>query len=289
MRNIGILGAMLPVKDIYHAAPGLFDLLLSRFSQDSPLAAAEAIQAELFQGFRIGADAVTPFNTYPTISVTEEDTDHTGFLSLCTGMERLSDALENMLQWTERVDTLQLLKQEKCAVLLADKWDAAEFLVYFAPRHKAWLHRNSIPAIRIVCVHSTLRRDEMDIRTEFFNPEKRPFPFEGVIFSGRMEDKKLGAYCKSPVFCLIAGACDIAGNHRDVVALGRWDGEQYSAWNRVPSPFFIRPSPETVGKTSVVARNIVNRLCSVMSGPEEVVLRAYLTEKERLGIGYESG
>lgn len=129
----------------------------------------------------------------------------------------------------------------------------------------------------------------MEIRTEFFNPETPPILFEGVIFSGRMEDKKLGAYCKSPVFCLIAGACDIAGNHRDVVALGRWDGEKYSAWNRVPSPFLIRSSSETVGKTSVVARNVVNRLCSAMSGTDEEVLRAYLTEKERLGVVYESG
>lgn len=126
----------------------------------------------------------------------------------------------------------------------------------------------------------------MEPRVEFYDPEKKPIPFEGVAFSGRMADKKLGAYCKSKMFCVVAGAC----NQRDVVALGRWNGETYSTLNGVPAPFIVRPSPNTVGKTSVIARNIVSRLCSYMKGGNEAeILREYLMEQERLGISYGSG
>lgn len=126
----------------------------------------------------------------------------------------------------------------------------------------------------------------MNTRVEFFDPDKKPIPFEGVAFSGRMADKKLGAYCKTEKFCLVAGSC----NQRDIVALGRWNGEAYSVLQGVPSPFYIRPSSGTTKKTSVVARNIVNRLCSCMEGGKEgEIILEYLMEQERLGIAYESG
>lgn len=126
----------------------------------------------------------------------------------------------------------------------------------------------------------------MRTRVEFFEPDKKPIPFEGVAFSGRMADNKPGAYCKTEKFCLVAGA----HNQRDVVALGRWNGEVYSALNGVPSPFYIRPSSSTAKKSSVVARNIVNRLCPSMEGrKEKELIREYLVEQERLGIAYELG
>ena len=126
----------------------------------------------------------------------------------------------------------------------------------------------------------------MNTRVEFFDPDKKPIPFEGVAFSGRMADKKLGAYCKTEEFCLVAGSC----NRRDVVALGRWNGEAYSALHGVPSPFYIRPSSGTAKKSSVIARNIVNRLCPcVDEGKEEDIIREYLLEQERLGLAYGAG
>ena len=153
MRNIGILGAMLPVKDIYHAAPGLFDVILSRISADSPLSAAEALQAELFQGTRIDTDAVTSFSTYPTCGTTDENANDSGFLALCTGLERLSDALENVLQWTERLDTPDTMKQEKCAVLLTDKWDTAEFAPYEQQFRYLSMNRNFWFILLLVTEH----------------------------------------------------------------------------------------------------------------------------------------
>lgn len=123
----------------------------------------------------------------------------------------------------------------------------------------------------------------METRVEFFDPDKKPIPFEGVAFSGRMADKKLGAYCKTKMFCLVAGSC----NQKDMVALGRWNGEVYSVLGNVPSPFLIRPSRGSAGKTSVIARNIVNRLCAYMKGGDETeILREYLMEQERLGVAY---
>ena len=50
MRAIGLLGAMLPAKDIYHAASSIFDTILLRISQNIPLTAMEEMQEEMFRG-----------------------------------------------------------------------------------------------------------------------------------------------------------------------------------------------------------------------------------------------
>ena len=128
-----------------------------------------------------------------------------------------------------------------------------------------------------------------EIKVDFFNPEKESPRFEGVWFSGRMADGKLGAYCKNKSLCLIAGGCETGGRLRDAVALGRWDGEQYSALNRVPPPFLVRIFPEAAGKSATTARNIVNRLSAYMKENEAVLFREYWMEMERYGARYVAG
>ena len=129
----------------------------------------------------------------------------------------------------------------------------------------------------------------MQAKVGMFHPEKDGACFEGIAFLERMTDKKLGAFCKSGEWFLVAGACSFHGEARDLVALGRLEGESYSVLNRVPMPFFVFPSPGIRGKSSVVARNIVNRLSRCIGKDEDVFLQEYLMEQERYGISYVSG
>ena len=142
MRAIGLLGAMLPAKDIYHAASSIFDTIFLRIYQNIPLTAMEEMQEEMFRGEFLAKCEGEPFSTYPV-----DDSDgiaeyHSSFLGLCVGMGRLPDVLENTKLWSDRVDTPERLQEEKCAVLLTDKWDTAEFTPYEQPFRYLAMNRN---------------------------------------------------------------------------------------------------------------------------------------------------
>ena len=128
-----------------------------------------------------------------------------------------------------------------------------------------------------------------ETRVEFYDLGRDPPPFEGVRFSERMADGKLGAYCKNKTFCLIAGGCETELGLREAVALGRWNGITYSALCRVPPPFFVRIDHGAKGKSPAEARNIVNRLVAYMNKGEGVMLREYMLEMERFGARYVAG
>lgn len=142
MRALGLLGAMIPAKDIYCATPGLFDIILSRISQNVPLAAMEEMQEEMFRGEFLNKCEGEPFNIYPAEDMDDIKECHNGFLGLCVGMGRLPDVLEKMKSWTERVDEQKPLQTEKCGVLLTDKWNAAEFAPYEQPFRYFAMNRN---------------------------------------------------------------------------------------------------------------------------------------------------
>lgn len=142
MRNIGLLGAMLPAKDIYLAASSLFDDILKRISENTPLSVMEEMQEELFRGEFLAKCDGEPFNTYPIDDSEDTVAYHNSFLGLCVGMGRLPDVLENMKLWTEHVDTQEQLHVGKCAVLLTDKWDAVEFSPYEQPFRYLAMNRN---------------------------------------------------------------------------------------------------------------------------------------------------
>ena len=142
MRALGLLGAMLPAKDIYCTTPSLFDVILSRISQNAPLTAMEEMQDEMFRGEFLDKCEGKPFNIYPAEDVGDSKECYNGFLGLCAGMGRLPDVLENMKLWMERADSPKSLLTEKCGVLLTDKWNAAEFAPYEQPFRYFAMNRN---------------------------------------------------------------------------------------------------------------------------------------------------
>lgn len=142
MRAIGLLGAMLPAKDIYHTASSIFDTILTRISQNVPLASMEEMQEEMFRGAFLSKCRGNPFNTYPVDDSDDSQECYSSFLGLCVGMGRLPDVLENMKLWTERAVAPERLQEEKCAVLLTDKWDTAEFTPYEQPFRYLAMNRN---------------------------------------------------------------------------------------------------------------------------------------------------
>ena len=142
MRALGLLGAMLPAKDIYLAASSLFDTIITRISENTPLAVMEEMQEELFRGEFLAKCGGEPFNTYPLDDSEDVKASHNSFFGLCVGMGRLSDVLENTKLWSDRVDTPERLQEEKCAVLLTDKWDTAEFSPYEQPFRYLAMNRN---------------------------------------------------------------------------------------------------------------------------------------------------
>ena len=142
MRALGLLGAMLPAKDIYLAASSLFDTIITRISENTPLAVMEEMQEDLFRGEFLAKCGEEPFNTYPLDDSEDSEAYHNSFLGLCVGMGRLSDVLENMKLWSNRVDMPERLQEEKCAVLLTDKWDTAEFTPYEQPFRYLAMNRN---------------------------------------------------------------------------------------------------------------------------------------------------
>ena len=122
-----------------------------------------------------------------------------------------------------------------------------------------------------------------------FQDDKVPDWFEGVTFRVRMTDNKRGAYCKGKEFCLIVSSCQLRGALRDIVAIGRTDGQHFSATNRVPMPFLVKSYMGVSGKSAAIARNIVNRLSEYIDEPEEVLFREYRLEEERYGVSYTVG
>ena len=122
-----------------------------------------------------------------------------------------------------------------------------------------------------------------------FQDDNVPDWFEGVSFQIRMTDNKRGAYCKGKDFCLIVSGCHLRGALRDIVAIGRTNGQRYSAANQVPMPFLVNSYLGVSGKSAAIARNIVNRLSEYIDEPEEVLFREYRLEEERFGVSYTVG
>lgn len=142
MRAIGLLGEMLSAKDIYRMVPSLFDTIFERISQNIPVASMEEMQEEMFRGAFRAKCCGEPFNTYPVDVSDDTGECYKGFLGLCVGMGRLPDVLENMKIWADQVDSSKSLQEEKCGVLLTDKWNAAEFEPYEQQLRYLAMNRN---------------------------------------------------------------------------------------------------------------------------------------------------
>ena len=126
MMLIGFPGAMLQASGVYRLSADLLAPVLETFSAGDPLSALEELRSGCLDGsFSQKAGSCS---TYPSDD-SEDDACYPKFIGVANGMELLSDALEAMGRWAERADRTYK-SGEKCAVLLTDKWDAAEFEEY---------------------------------------------------------------------------------------------------------------------------------------------------------------
>ena len=130
MKAVGLFGYMLQAKDLYLAAPDLFDSVVERLQTQDPLAAVDGLIADLVNGRPSKHKKKPSFVTYPANSVIDEETEALNFLGICRGMELLDNTLERMTAWSQEIDKTIPIEKEKFALFVTDKWDSDTFMTY---------------------------------------------------------------------------------------------------------------------------------------------------------------
>ena len=120
MQAVGMFGYMLKTKDLYLAAPEIFDLVVDKLQTSDPITAIDAIIAD-FENMS--------FATYPIKSEKNNNTA-LNFLGICRGMEILQNVFEYANAWALNIDKKEKVDEEKFALILTDKWDAESFSNY---------------------------------------------------------------------------------------------------------------------------------------------------------------
>ena len=120
MRNIGILGSMIQLKDIYASSSTIFDIVMTRLEENSPLEAIDGIAKDLIDGIPLVKES---FDSYPSANMANENTCQKQFLGICRGRDLLEDTLSATKLWAQIADERFPSSETKSVLFLTDKWN----------------------------------------------------------------------------------------------------------------------------------------------------------------------